>query len=964
MAGKIITDFIKMQLFKKGGAIASDKAVKFSADALEKRLINLGINPNTINTQTELKQLLAYIKQAEDQAFNQMYSGILSGDEAAKFLNKAFPKKGEVIPFPQKRTFSEEIEAMKKSGDLVDEKDMVISEKITDREMFKNANERFNPPPGSRGGEDDIAAPFQSSEETLKSMFEAENKKNIAKIKERKKMLDDSIDDASPGFSGDRKTDAELVAENLAERRGLVYDDLPTKERLKIYDEAYQGLVKKKNIPEDFAVGGRAGHYTGGMVDVEPNLSDIGHGSDALMARTRVVSPGSQATTSTGLNYLLAEDNDNIRVPFRVGKTAKKKKKKKQRGPSPFEMMVMVPPEIAFREPVNFPYKSLEDIPPNVLEMLRRDPNFDLETFLTKVGWSDPDKTRIQEKMKGKVSAGVYKDKEDEAWGLYSPRADMSFLNYQQFGKNEPIGDGLLSIKSPTDADKVQTILHEMRHAKMKEPWFRNSSAIPEYVRKTDQPDYSYQKYGMDHPHKFVGGEELFVRFMDQYFGDVAEKGTLAGSDYKPYFDKILYDHWRPYAKRYEEILNEEKRVKERVKGGAYGLAEGGRIGFKEGNGVYDEEKEKELLGKRVRELMDDGFDFAEAIKEAMKEGYAKGGRIGFSTGKLAGGIESAIGENKTLQEEIEENEMISKFLAAKDKKMQLKKDLLNSPEGVLMDPPFYEQMPKRGTTIIPNMTHPDRYNKFNAPYIVFDDGTIFYPPTGSSGGEFIDGNTGETVDGPSPNAKPVNTKEVEAAEGGRIGFKSGTDFKKRAFLKLLAALTGGIAGIKSGILGLGESGTKKAVTETIKKTATPDVPPYFFKLVDKIRALGDDTLASQDKAIAKKYKDYVMEEDFAGNITIIKKNMDEMYPEEVYMNYKVDDVSTKNKKGFAKAEEYEEFTARPDGDGKMKDVEQGVPDEVVNEGSVFEDNMTDFGEVKYKTRKKASGGLAQMIGE
>ena len=62
--------------------------------------------------------------------------------------------------------------------------------------------------------------------------------------------------------------------------------------------------------------------YTGGMVDVEPNLSDIGHGSDALMARTRLVSPNSQATTSTGLNYLLAEDNDNIRVPFSKGKLA------------------------------------------------------------------------------------------------------------------------------------------------------------------------------------------------------------------------------------------------------------------------------------------------------------------------------------------------------------------------------------------------------------------------------------------------------------------------------------------------------------------------------------------------------------------------------------------------------------------------------------------------------------------
>jgi len=67
---------------------------------------------------------------------------------------------------------------------------------------------------------------------------------------------------------------------------------------------------------EPNAEGGRAGYYTGGMIDVEPNLSDIGHGSDSLMARTRLVAPDSQAITSTGLNYLLAEDNDNIRVPF------------------------------------------------------------------------------------------------------------------------------------------------------------------------------------------------------------------------------------------------------------------------------------------------------------------------------------------------------------------------------------------------------------------------------------------------------------------------------------------------------------------------------------------------------------------------------------------------------------------------------------------------------------------------
>jgi hypothetical protein len=83
-----------------------------------------------------------------------------------------------------------------------------------------------------------------------------------------------------------------------------------------------------KKIIDDFEPMGptkpRDKKYTGGLVDVEPSLSDIGHGSDAFMARTRLMSPGSQATTSTGLNYLLAEDNDNIRVPFSKGKAVAK----------------------------------------------------------------------------------------------------------------------------------------------------------------------------------------------------------------------------------------------------------------------------------------------------------------------------------------------------------------------------------------------------------------------------------------------------------------------------------------------------------------------------------------------------------------------------------------------------------------------------------------------------------------
>jgi hypothetical protein len=178
-----------------------------------------------------------------------------------------------------------------------------------------------------------------------------------------------------------------------------------------------------------------------------------------------------------------------------------------------------------------------------------------------------------------------------------------------------------------------------------------------------------------------------------------------------------------------------------------------------------------------------------------------------------------------------------------------------------------------------------------------------------------------------------------------------------------LQVLGGGVAAAKSGILSLGgkESG-KQAVKEVVKKAAgANEVPPYFFKLVDKIKTLGDETMATQDKAIAKKYKDYVMEEDFSGNITIIKKNMDDPYPEEVIMSYKVDDVNLPSGKGMAKVDEYEEFTVRPDRDGKMKDIEGGVPDEVVQEGTMFEDNMTEFGKAEGGRIGFSAGSLAKL---
>ena len=56
-------------------------------------------------------------------------------------------------------------------------------------------------------------------------------------------------------------------------------------------------------------------------------------------------------------------------------------------------------------------------------------------------------------------------------------------------------------------------------------------------------------------------------------------------------------------------------------------------------------------------------------------------------------------------------------------------------------------------------------------------------------------------------------------------------------------------------------------------------------------------------------------------------------------MSYKPG-IADETTKGLKPADEYEEFTARPDIDGKMKDVEDGVPDDVIDEGSISKEEL------------------------
>ena len=157
------------------------------------------------------KQAMDFVKDLvnEFNKFGVPESAITVVDDVGKFAN-------QIVDIKQQRimqAFKEQV-TPKKSADIIE----------------LQTGKKIDQSKGIMGGRQ-----IPESEAEIKARIEKSNKETIGRMK----MVDDAIEDASPGFSGDTKIDAELVAENLAERRGLVYDDLSTRERTKIYGEAF-----------------------------------------------------------------------------------------------------------------------------------------------------------------------------------------------------------------------------------------------------------------------------------------------------------------------------------------------------------------------------------------------------------------------------------------------------------------------------------------------------------------------------------------------------------------------------------------------------------------------------------------------------------------------------------------------------------------------------------------------------
>jgi hypothetical protein len=282
MAVSIIKNFIAKQLFKQKGAIANNKSVEFSANALENRLKNLGIDPNAITSEKELNQILAYVKQAEDQAFQQGINTMLGGSK--------FDRKGEVFDMSGKKLdssqgimggtqineqtlkeglmktdnpFSDLVKTTEKGPKTLAEREAEVlarlekenkaaAQRIRDRKRLEDrAIEDFVDDAGGvnpddpRGIDDFIPDPEDMAQGGRVGLMAGSVPKIFKLLKDPKKVKQ-AIDNIFP--TGDVKYDATMAAESLVELNpkffgNKLYDDLDSMTRLDIYDAVISPMM-------------------------------------------------------------------------------------------------------------------------------------------------------------------------------------------------------------------------------------------------------------------------------------------------------------------------------------------------------------------------------------------------------------------------------------------------------------------------------------------------------------------------------------------------------------------------------------------------------------------------------------------------------------------------------------------------------------------------------------------------
>ena len=293
MISKIIRNFIAKRVAGRTDdgimiTLSDPKKVDFQAAMLEDLLMRNGIDPRAITSEAQLKNILNQLKAIEKQSTTT--SGIRNTESA-----KVFDLEGQEI---------------KNTKNIMGGKEVKFDDDL--------------PPPGSRGGDDDIAAPVQSQEETMKNMMEAEikanleaqNKSAVENILKRKNREDVyGLEDYDTTNMSEIQKEIIRTETKLG---NLNPDDSNFRAKAKPLVDKIEAL--KNKMRDDKADGGRIGFFMGspfpkGLATLRTMLNYMGKKSDKLNNPSDVL----KMVNPKSLNAMLNDPRLHRKVNIKEG---------------------------------------------------------------------------------------------------------------------------------------------------------------------------------------------------------------------------------------------------------------------------------------------------------------------------------------------------------------------------------------------------------------------------------------------------------------------------------------------------------------------------------------------------------------------------------------------------------------------------------------------------------------------
>ena len=284
MVSKIIRNYIAKMVAGRSDdgimiTLKDPQRVEFQTAMMQDLLMRRGIDPMAIQSEDQLKMIINQIKPME-KAEDAAQSGIRN-TESAKIFNRAGEELDPNKPIVGGTQTGKSID-QDTFRRLAETNTQRIKQKIADKKI-----ESDEPPPGSRGGPDDIAAPVQSAEETLKNMTEAEikanleaqNKKGIENILKRKNREDVyGLEDYDTTNMSEIKKEIIRTETKLG---NLNPDDPNFRAKAKPLVDKIESL--KNKMRDEKADGGRIGFFKGAVAgggNISPGTDTKGNVRD------------------------------------------------------------------------------------------------------------------------------------------------------------------------------------------------------------------------------------------------------------------------------------------------------------------------------------------------------------------------------------------------------------------------------------------------------------------------------------------------------------------------------------------------------------------------------------------------------------------------------------------------------------------------------------------------------------